>query len=405
MRFENLNRKLLGLIRYIKEKKYKMQDKNNVIIDEINLLDYWRILIKRKRIIGLIVGSAFILSIAVSLALPEIYASTARLLPPQQETPLVSSSSIGLGSLMSLWGMRSPADLWVGILNSRTVKDAIIDRFNLKELYEAETIDDARLTLEKKVVIENSSEDIISVTVEDKSPEMAAQIANAYIEELDRINKGVLMTSGRRMRTFLEKRLIDAKSELAKAEDRLKAFQEKYRAVKLDDQSRAIIESIGNIKGQLMAKEVELNTMLSYAAPTNPQVEVLNTVVSELRKKLRELEEGKIKDSINFQKNIFIPTSMFPDLSLKYVRLLRTIKVQETLYQLLTQQYEMARIQETKDSPTIQILDKAQVPEKKSKPRRTVIVILSVFTSAFFSVFLSFFMEYMDGCKSVDSNT
>ena len=143
------------------------------------------------------------------------------------------------------------------------MRDAIISRFNLKELYDVETIEDARKALDKKVTIEKSKEEIISVTVEDKYPNRAAQMANAFIEELDGINKGVVMTSGKRMRAFVEKRLKDVRIELAKAEEAVRAFQETNKAVKLDDQSKAIIEAIGMVKGQLMAKEVELQTLLS----------------------------------------------------------------------------------------------------------------------------------------------
>ena len=368
--------------------------------DEINLLDSWRVLVKHKELIGLIVGTAFMISIVVSLLLPKIYASTASVLPPQQEGVLSSGIAPQLPTDLSalaggFLGMKSPADLWVGILKSQSVRDAIISRFNLKELYDVETIEDARKALDKKVTIEKSKEEIISVTVEDKYPNRAAQMANAFIEELDGINKGVVMTSGKRMRAFVEKRLKDVRIELAKAEEAVRAFQETNKAVKLDDQSKAIIEAIGMVKGQLMAKEVELQTLLSYATPTHPQAEILRAQVEELKERMKELEEGN-KGSNPITKNIFIPTNRIPDLSLQFARLLRDAKIQQTMYELFTQQYEMARIQEVKDSPTVQVLDRAKVPEKKAKPKRTLIVLLSTVTTAFFAVFLVFFMDYME---------
>ena len=220
-------------------------------------------------------------------------------------------------------------------------------------------------------------------------------MANAFVDELDKINREVVVSSGRRMRIFVEKRLDDVKVNLAQTEESMKEFQEKFKAIKLDDQSKATIEAVGLIKGKLMAKEVELQTLLSFATSNNPQVEMLRAEIKALKKGIRELE-GTISDKTS---DIVIPTSKIPGLGLKYARLLREFKIQETLFELLTQQYEMSRIQEAKDSPTVQVLDRALVPEKRSKPKRKRIVILSVFLSAFLSIFLGFFLEYVARMK------
>lgn len=365
--------------------------------NEINLLDCWRVLVKHKWIIGIIIVCAFVASIIVSLSSPKIYASKTSILPPQEgSSSIISQLPGGLGGLAGgLLGTKSTADLWVGILKSQTVMDAIGNRFDLLKVFEAKTLEDARNALNGMVKIAKSKEEIISITVEDKDPRRAAAIANAFVEELDRVNRDIMMTSGKRMRTFVEKRLMEAKVELTKTEEAVKDFQERSKAVKLDDQSKAIIEAIGTVKGQLMAKEVELQTFLSYATPNNPQAEILKTQTEELKERLRELEEGKRRPDDPSPKDIFIPTAKIPDLALQFARLLRDAKVQETLYGLLTQQYEMARIQEAKDSPTVQVLDVAKVPEKKAKPNRTQIVLLSTFTAAFFAIFLSFFLEYI----------
>ncbi len=379
--------------------------------NEINLLDSWRVLVKWRRLIGLIVGGAFITSIIISFLLPKTYVSTTSILPPQQENSMsvgitaasqIAGNSMG-GLAGGFLGLKSPADLWVGILRSETIKDAIISRFDLKTLYQEKTIEDTRKTLNKNVSIRKSKEDIISIKVEDKDPKRASEIASAFVEELDRVNKGIMMTSGGRMRAFVEKRLKEEKIKLERTEEQVKEFLENNGAVKLDDQSKAIIETIGKVKGQLMAKEVELQTLLSFATPNNPQSELLRSQVEELRGSLRELEEGKRGERLS-TKSIFIPTVKIPDLALQYARLLRDAKVQETLYGFLTQQYEMARIQEAKDSPTVQILDVAKIPEKKSKPKRSLIVILSTFTAAFLVVFVSILMEVSGKVKSVLSS-
>ena len=366
--------------------------------DEINLLDYWRVLVKRKRLIVLIVSAVVVSSIIYSLLLPLIYASTATILPPQQEGGSIMSQLPGaIGGLAgNFLQIKSPADLWVGILKSQTIMDAMITRFDLMEIFEAKTWQDAIYTLNGMVKTSKSKEGIIAITVEDRDPEMAAAMANAFVEELDSINKGIVMTSGRRMRIFVEERLEEVKKELTRVEDSVKAFQEENRAVKLDAQSAAVIGSIGSIKGLLMAKEVELQTMLSFATPTNPQVEILKTQVKGLKERMKELEEGKPGSSNPHQKDIFIPTIRMPDLSLQYTRLIREAKTQQTLYELLTQQYEIARIQEAKDSPTVQVLDVAKVSENRVKPERRLIVMLSTFTAIFFAVFLAFFLEYIE---------
>lgn len=373
--------------------------------DEINLLDYWRMLVKHKWIIGLIIVAASVASIIVSLNLTKIYAAKTSILPPQQEGSsslgIISQLPGGLGGLAGgFLGVKSPADLWVGILKSQTVMDAIVNRFDLVKAFKAKTLEDAINALNGMVKIAKSKEEIITITVEDKDPRRAAAIASAFVEELDRVNKNIMMTSGKRMRTFVEKRLLEAKAELAKTEEAVKDFQESSKAIKLDDQSKAIIEAIGAVKGQLMAKEVELQTFLSYATPNNPQAEILKTQAEELKERLRELMEGKKRPDNPSPKDIFIPTVKIPDLALQYARLLRDAKVQETLYQLLTQQYEMARIQEAKDNPTVQVLDMAKVPEKRIKPKRRQIVLLATLTATFFGIFLAFFIEYIEKVRN-----
>ncbi|MCR4286718.1 MAG: Wzz/FepE/Etk N-terminal domain-containing protein, partial [Deltaproteobacteria bacterium] len=279
--------------------------------DEINLLEYWGVLVKRKKLIGCIVGGCFVASIILAFILPKKYVSTTSIMPPQEDSGMASAmmSSLpgGLGSLAGgFLGMKSPADLWVGILSSQSVRDAIIERFKLKEFYgqgiipaikaklfdSTISIEDTRKKLDKAIEIAKSDSEIISISVEDADPEKAAQIANAFVEELDKVNQAVVVTGGKRSRMFLEKRLVIAKVDLAEAEDKLRAFQEKNKAINLDEQAKVIIESIGVVKGQLIAKEVEYETLLSYASRTNPQAELLKTQVDELKKKLVELEDG-----------------------------------------------------------------------------------------------------------------
>ncbi len=380
------------------------QQQNQYYEDEINLLDYWRVLVKHKKLIGTIVGAAAVISVIASLLLPKIYSSTAKIFTTQQENYLgagiraqLPGGVSGLASGMLSGG--TPADIWVAVLESQTLKGAIVEKFDLRKRYELETLEAARKALGGQVSVNKSREGIVSITVEDSIPENAADLANAFVEELDRMNRELITSSSMRMRLFVEERLVETGEKLIETEDNLKNFQEKNKAIKMDDQSKVVINTLGNIKGQIMAKEVELQTLLSFATVNNPKVGILKTEIRALKKGLKELE-GTISDTTNY---IFIPTAKIPDLGLRYARLLRELKIQETLFELLTQQYEMARIQEAKDSPTVQVLDRALVPEQRSKPRRKRIVMLSVIVSGFLSVFLAFFLEYIARLKDNES--
>lgn len=357
----------------------------------IDLLEYWALIIRHRKFIGTATVAAFVLSVIISLVLPKTYLAKASVLPPQQDNPAdVLLQSSGLGSLAGgFLGSKSQSDLWVGILNSQTVQDAVIVRFGLRELYSTDTIEDTRKALAKNVTIEKSQEEIISIGVEDEDPKRAADMANAFAEELDKISMGSVTTSGQRVRIFVEKRLKEAKADFFKTEEEIRAFQEKHGVVKIDDQSKVIIESMGELKGQIIAKEVQLQTLLSYATPTNPQAQLLKTELGELRSKFREFEKGPSSNGI------FIPTARLPEISIKYARLFRDAKVQETLFELLTQQYEFARMQEAKDTPTVQFLDYAKPPEKKSKPKRSLIVLSGVFLGLFGSIGYVFIKRFL----------
>lgn len=369
--------------------------------DIINLYDYWNVLVKYKKMILLAGAGAFVISIVISLLLPKTYVSNASILPPQQESPLNAALNGAIpGSLSGLAGSligsgATTTDLWIGVLNSRTVKDDIIIKFKLQDVYGKNTLEETRKALANRVSIDKSDEDIVSVSVEDKDPQRAADIANAFIEDLDRINKSTVMTSGQRMRIFVEKRLVEAREALSRVEEDLKRFQESNKAILPAEQTKAIIEAVGALKGQQMAKEVELETLLSYAAPSHPLVGLLKTEIEGLQVKLKELEAGKAAG-----RDIFIATDRIPKLSFQYLKLVRDAKIQETLFEFLTQQYEMARIQEAKDSPTIQVLDVATPPDKKAKPKRSVIVIFSTFAAVFSSIFFAFIREYLEKMKA-----
>ena len=204
--------------------------------EEIDFFEYWRVLVKFRKLILVIISSAIDLSTVISFLLPKVYSAKASIMPPQQENSiaagLVSNLTGGLGNIAGdFLGMESPADIWVGVLNSNTVKDAIIDRFDLRKIYKKDTIEETRAKLDKHVSVAKSKEQIISITVEDRDPERAAMMANAFVGVLDEVNKKVSMSNGRKTRLFVEQRLEEAKAGLAGVEERSRKFQGAKKAV------------------------------------------------------------------------------------------------------------------------------------------------------------------------------
>jgi tyrosine-protein kinase Etk/Wzc len=352
--------------------------------DEIDLREYWRVLVCHKRMILATTLVAAILAAIVSFIIPKTYTAMARILPPKEKSGGLAAALSGqLGGLASLaggaLGGATNADLMVGMLQSRAVTDRIIDRFDLLQVYDKELRVDAQEKLLDNLNTDvDKKSGILSVSVDDHDPQRAADMANAFVEELDHLSRHLTLTEASRQRAFLEGRLVEVNSDLANAEDALRAFQEKHGAIQMEEQAKSMIDLMGNLKGQLMAAQVQLGVTQRFASANSPEVDRVRTQISELQARIRNMEQGEGERSAG---DVFLPTKAIPDLGLRYARLLRDVKVQETVFQLLTQQYELAKMEEAKDSPTIQVLDGAVVPEKKSKPSRRLIVVLAAMLS------------------------
>lgn len=359
---------------------------------DVNLLEYLLVLVRAKRLIGGLTLAGFLLSCLVVLLLPAVYTATARILPPEGQSGLPSrlSEYSGLAALagIPLEGGNS-ADLYVGMLASRTLADGIIDKFELQKVYGLNSRTLVRERLAEQVDISAGRDDhIIAIRVEDRDPRRAADMANAFVAELKDLNVKINLSRAGRERQFLEERLQTVKADLQKAEDALGRFQEQNKTIQLDDQARSIIEAIARLKGELASKEVELGMLRSYQTEQNPQVQLLRENIAKLKEQVSKLEQTPAGQSSDG--DIFIPTSKVPDLSIRYARLMRNFKVQETLYEVLTKQYEVARVSEARNSSPIQVLDHAVPPDRKSKPRRVLIVLLGTFASAFAAILLAF---------------
>jgi uncharacterized protein involved in exopolysaccharide biosynthesis len=381
--------------------------------DEVTLFDYWQVISKRKW--GIIALGAVMTmgTLVVSFLLPKIYESTATLLPQ-----LESNNGVGLGALFASGAASSaaqslgislpgspatPTDVFTAMLKSRIMADDIIRRFDLMEHYETKTMHDARGSLEGATRIVVTKEKVIKVAVEDRDPQLASDIANFYVSNLDRLNQTLSVSKARENRKFIEQRVAETQTALVKVEDALKEFQTQNRTVAIEAQSKAMIEANAMIQAQIMAQEVQLQVMGSYLSSNNPEIARVQSSISELRKQLQIMETGKSgKERLPGDRLRPAITSV-PTLALEYGRLARDLKVQETLYALLISQYEQAKLTEARDTPTVQVLDPAIPAERKSRPKILLNVLIAGILSLFVGLFWAFVRGAMDRRKAAFS--
>ncbi len=369
-------------------------------IERIHFPDYLIILAKRKWFIFKVAGSAFVLSVVISLLLPKTYTANAKIMPPQQNQSMGAMAALGsqLGPLAALvgggLGLRSPSDLYVAMLRSRTVADDLIDRFSLMDVYHKKLRVDARKKLEDRSLIIAAKDGVISVSVDDRDPRRAAEMANAYAEELEKLTKILAVSEAAKRRLFFEREVKMASDDLANSEVALKQTQEKTGLILLDSQSRAMIESLTSLRARVAAQEVLVQQMRTFATPENPELIREEKALEALRDQLNRLEGGQ-------GKRLFadVPIENVPTAGLEYVRKYRDVKYREALFELLAKQYEAAKIDEARDSLIVQVLDKAVPPERKSGPLRALIVLGSTFLALLVAVLIAFFMEGLEQAK------
>lgn len=379
-----------------------MEERKKEQNNEINLLDYLIIMVKRKKLIIAITLCAAIITAIICFIIPPTYEAETAIMPPQQQSSSMAAQLLstigGAGGLQgavgsALVGVQTPSDLYVGMLKSTTVADRIIDRFDLMKLYDADYREDARKELLEDVLDASTDKDsgIITITIEDKEPKRAADMANAFVEELKHLTKGLAVTEAAQRRLFFEEQLKDTKTTLTKAEEAMKSFQEKTGVLVVDEQAKAVIEGFAALSAQVAAKEVELKVMKTYSTPNNPDLQKEEEALTGLKAELNKLE---VKN--RGAHDPIIPTGRMPELGTEYARKLRDVTFSETLFELLTKQYEIAKLDEARDAAIIQVIDKALPPTKKAKPKTLLLVALSACAGFFLSVLLAFFMEYKE---------
>ncbi len=372
---------------------------------EVDIKDYAKILVKRRGIITFNMIVITLLAIVISLLLPPKWTAKTTILPPMEETGSMGISALfggGVGGILEggglsrmLPGMATASDLFAKELKSRRIMEEVIRKNDLLSLYKTKLMEDGLEKLSGHTTIEVSPEGIISISVTERSPELASQIANSFIEELDRFNRNVNMTIGKKNRLFLEERLETVKKDLRAAEESLRVFKERHKTVSLSTEMSAAIEAVSNIKTQIMADEVQLGMLYNYSSKNNPEIIRLQNEIAQLKIKEREIErKGKAKEG--FGAGFSIPFEKIAEVSLELTRRNRNMSVQGELYKLLTQQYEQAKIMEVRDTPTVQVLDIATPPQRRSFPQRRKIVVVAFIFGFFIGTGLALLSEYTE---------
>ena len=333
-------------------------------------------------------------SILIALVVPNRYESTTRIMPPDQAgsgLAMVAAmaakggglASSGLGAMAGdLLGLKSSGALFLEIVHSRTVQDRLIDRFDLRKVYRDRYWQDARKDLSKHTdALEDRKSGVITITVTDKDPRRAAQLAQAYVEELDRLVAQVSTSSARRERVFIEQRLLTVKEDLDAASRQFSEYASKNTALDIGAQGKATVEAAARVEGELIASQSQLEGLEQIYTKNNVRVRSLQARVDELRNQLHKIG-GDTSVSPSGQTTQEFPSfRQLPLLGVRWADLYRQTKIEETVYELLTQQYELAKIQEAKEIPTVKVLDAPSLPEKKSFPPRLVMVLFGTMLS------------------------
>lgn len=368
------------------ENKAAIQDED----DEISLIDLLIVLARHKKLLlGLPLLFAA-LALAYGLLATPIFEAKTSILPPQQQQSSASAMLAQLGGLAggAALGMKSPNDIYIAMMQSRRLEEKLVQRFKLQTVYEAKTMGGALLALEGNSKISTGKDGLISIAVEDKDPKLAAAIANAYVEELRALSKVLAVTEAAQRRQFFEGQLVSAKKELANAEVALKQTQEKTGVLQLDAQGKVAIEALASLRAKVSAKQVQINAMKNFATANNPELQRAQAELDSLQSQLVDLSKGGEENE-----DVLLAKSKAPGIGLDYIRKMRDVKYQETLFELMSKQYEMAKLDEAKDGANIQVLDSAIAPENKAKPKRAILILISLFAGIFIAVLASFILE------------
>ena len=340
--------------------------------DEISLLDLLQTMVENLRLLvlgPLLIGLS---ALGASFLIAPTYSAKMQFLPPQQQQSSATALLQSLGSLGGLAGaasgLKNPADQFLGFLKSQSVLDAMVERFKLVERYEAKLKEDARKTLLANTRTAAGKDGIISLEVDDKDPAFAAEMANAYVEELRTLMGRLAITEAQQRRLFFETKVQESKADLAKADTLLRATGVNVSTLK--SSPAAAVEGVARLKAAITAQDIKIGSMRGYLADGAPEIKQALLELSTLRQELRKAEKDE-------------PAASASGAADSYVERFRDYKYRETLYELFTKQYELARVDESREGALIQVIDAAQAPERKSKPKKALIAVIATLATGF----------------------
>jgi tyrosine-protein kinase Etk/Wzc len=340
---------------------------------EFDLLDLLLVVAERKKAIILATVLGLLLAFGLATIVHPSFTAKVVIMPPQQ-----AQSSAGLisqlGSLASLTGlgsgaMKDPNDLYLAILQSNTIADALIKRLDLMTVYHAKKLSEARLALAGSSKFLSDKGGMITITVKDGDPHRAARIANAYVDELHAINNHLMIGEASVRRLFFTQQLALEKDRLTDAEIALKETEETTGAVSPSGQTGIAIGQVAQLQSQIISHEVQLDAMRNTATDQNPDVVRLNNELQSLRAQLHLMESAKKGRAPG---DILLTPSVLPADQLEYLRKQRDVQYHTLIFDLIARQFEAARLDEAKAAPLIQVLDPAEPPDRKSGPFRAL---------------------------------
>ena len=358
------------------------QNQQVVDEDEISLIDLLITLGKEKKFILGFTSLVILVAVTVSLLMTPVYTAKTVIMPPQQQQSSASSALASLGALAGLAGgaagIKSPDEMYVAFMGSDRFLNALIARFHLQERYHTKTLIDTRTLLKSKAkVMPDKKSGLISIEFEDEDPQFAAEVANAHVQELGRMLDMLAVTDAQQRRVFFESQIKKVQENLSSAEIAFRQAKEKSGLQVTSVIAETGVRASAELRGQIAAREVQLQSLSRFATPQNPEVQRIASELSAERAQLQKLEQGSGQ---------VIGTT----LQLEAVKSYRDMKVQEAMLEVLIKQFELARVDEAKEGPLIQVVDLATPPERRSKPKRTLIVLASALAGLFLSVLLAF---------------
>ena len=349
---------------------------------EVSLIEVFTHLAHRKGLIAKVTGTAALIGLVLCFVLPVRYTATTRIMPPQQTqstAAMLMNQLTGGGSLAAMagggLGLKNPNDIYVGLLTSRPIADAIIQKFSLEKEYRAKDMTEARKKLAGFTEVTSEKNGFIAVSVTDKDKKRVADMANAYTDELRILTKTLAVTEASQRRLFYEEQLKQAREALISAALAFQQVQQQKGLVQLDAQAKAMIEGLAALRAQVAAKQVEVQALRSYSTEQNPEVQLAEKELASL-----ESEEAQMEQSNHGPGIAGLGLGNVPSAGLEYLRAEHELQYQQALYDMLMKQYDAAKLDESKDAAIIQIVEPAIEPDEKSAPRRTAILLL--FTSA-----------------------